>query len=110
MNFREYLKTWEGTQAENRFNRYCIVGLIALSTLLTIKAFTKDTIVTMQPVTLVEEAWVTQNKSSQSYQEAWGLYLAQVLGNVTPATVTFLKERLGPLLSPDIFPEVMEVI
>jgi hypothetical protein len=35
---------------------------------------------------------------------------AQLLGNVTPGTVDFVKERLTPLLSPSIYQDVIDAI
>lgn len=110
MELKAFIKTWEGTQFENKWSRLFIAGLICLTILLALKIFSKETVVVLQPPTLSQEAWITQNASSQSYQESWGLYLAQMLGNATPSTVDFLKDRLGPLLAPNIFSDVMEVI
>ncbi|CAM5562035.1 TraE/TraK family type IV conjugative transfer system protein [Eoetvoesiella caeni] len=110
MDLKNFLKTWEGTQAENKWSRLFIAGLLFLNCILAFQAFTKDTKVVLQPPTLSEEAWVTKNNSSRSYQESWGLYLAQLVGNATPATVGFLKDRIGPLLAPAIYSEVIEAI
>ncbi|MCV5185818.1 type IV conjugative transfer system protein TraE, partial [Escherichia coli] len=62
------------------------------------------------PFTLTEEAWVTKSNASQSYKEAWGFAFAQLLGNVTPGTVDFVKERITPLLSPSIYQDVIDAI
>ncbi|WP_243839790.1 type IV conjugative transfer system protein TraE [Salmonella enterica] len=88
MNLKKYLKTWEGTQTENKWGRIFQGGLIAIVFLLVVQVFSKETIVTIQPFTLTEEAWVTKSNASQSYKEAWGFAFAQLLGNVTPGTVT----------------------
>lgn len=110
MNLKDFLKTWEGTQAENKWGRLFMAGLIVIVLALSMKLFTKETIVTMQPVTLSEEAWVAKDSASQSYQEAWGLFLAQLTGNVTPGTVEFIRERIGPLLAPAIYQDVINAI
>lgn len=110
MKFLQFIRTYEGTQAENRWLRLFVGGLVILTLLLALKSFSKETIVVVQPATLEDEAWVMKNQSSQSYQEAWGLFLANLLGNTTPSNVDFLKEKIGPLLSPVIFNEVMEVM
>lgn len=110
MNLKQYLKTWEGTQTENKWGRLFQGGLIVIVFLLVILVSSKDTIVTIQPFTLTEEAWVTKNNASQSYKESWAFAIAQLLGNVTPRTVDFVKERLSPLLSPDIYQEVIDAI
>ncbi|HBX3661517.1 TPA: pilus assembly protein, partial [Klebsiella pneumoniae subsp. pneumoniae] len=78
MNLKKYLKTWEGTQTENKWGRIFQGGLIAIVFLLVVQVFSKETIVTIQPFTLTEEAWVTKNNASQSYKEAWGFAFAQL--------------------------------
>lgn len=110
MNFKEYLKTWDGLLAENRWNRLMICGLIAVTALLSLKVLSKETVVVLQPVTLSDEAYIIKNDASRSYQEAWAAQLALLIGNVTPASATFMKERIGPLLSPKIYAETMEAV
>ncbi|MDU4190314.1 MULTISPECIES: TraE/TraK family type IV conjugative transfer system protein [Aeromonas] len=110
MKFKTYLRTWEGIQGENKWGRLIQAGLLIIVLLLVIKVFTKETIVTMQPFTLTEEAWVTQNNASRSYKEAWGFALSLLLGNVTPGSVDFVKERLSPMLSPEIYQDVIDAI
>ncbi len=110
MELKNFLKTWEGTQAENRWNRLIIVGLIVVLLIVAIKAFTKESIVVLQPPQLSEEGWLSSNDASRSYQEAWGVWMATLVGNVTPGNVSFLKERIGPLVSPAIYSDVVSAI
>lgn len=107
MKTSDYLKTYEGLRAEARWTRYTLAALAASLAMCSVLAFTKDQVVVMQPVTLAGDAWISEKAASQSYKEAWGMFLAQLVGNVTPTNVTFLKERLSPLLSPSIYAEVM---
>jgi len=74
------------------------------------RIFFTQPIITMQPPTLNTQAWVTEDKASQSYKEAWGMYLAAQIGNVTPSTVALIKDWLGPLLSPAIYEEVISAL
>lgn len=110
MKLDNFLKTWNGALAENRFSRIVMLVMAVALVLALVKAFTRETVVTIQPYTLKSEAWVTQNKSSQSYKESWGMLLASLTGNVTPGSVGFVKERIEPLLSPEIYRPVMEAI
>ena len=87
MNLKSYLKSWEGTQNENKWGRMFIAGLIVAVLVLIGMLANKQTIVTIQPFTLHDEAWVTEDDSSQGYKEAWGFALAQLFGNVTPSNV-----------------------
>jgi conjugal transfer pilus assembly protein TraE len=110
VNWKTYLKTWEGTQNENIFNRCVIGGLVVLLVIMMARLINEETVVTMQPFTLHDEAWVTEDASSVNYKEAWGFALAQLFGNVTPANVDFIKDRIDRLLSPAIYNEVINVL
>lgn len=110
MNLPNFLKTWEGTQVENKWNRIFIAGLIVANIGLGAKQLFTTPVVTMQPPTLDTAAWVARDQASQSYQEAWGLYLATQIGNVTPGTVSLIKEWLGPLLSPSAYDAVISAL
>lgn len=110
MNLSNYLKTWEGMLSENHWNRFVTAGILIPLIILAFKSLSTETVVTIQPMTLTEEAWVSRSKASASYHEAWGLFLAQLVGNTTPDTTDFLKERIGPLLSPSIYQEVLTAI
>lgn len=110
MRMFEFLKTWEGTQAENKWSRIFITALLIIVLLMTWKLFRKETVVTIQPWTLSEEAWVTQADSSQSYKESWGWALSILLGNATPGSVGFIKERIKPLLAPSIYQDVIDTM
>jgi len=110
VNTSSFLKTWEGALVENKFNRV-FNGFLAVSVLLlAYMTFNKDQIVIVKPETLSSEAWITKDKASQSYKEAWGLFFAQLSGNVTPDNVDFIKERFKPLLSPAIYSEVIDAL
>lgn len=110
MKYLNFIKSYEGTLNENKWSRIIISALLIIAILLAFMAFNRKTIVTMQPITLVEDAWVTNNDSSISYKESWGYYLATLLGNVNPSTVTFLKERLGPILSPKVYNQAIDAL
>ncbi|MDV5545225.1 TraE/TraK family type IV conjugative transfer system protein [Klebsiella pneumoniae] len=66
-----------------------------------VQVFSKGTIVTIQPFTLTEAAWVTKSNASSPIKRLGVFAFAQLLGNVTPGTVDFVKERITPLLSPE---------
>ena len=54
--------------------------------------------VILQPVTLTDDAWVEENAASETYKTSWGAYLGTLMGNVTPGKLSFIKERIEPLL------------
>jgi len=62
------------------------------------------------PPNLSGEVEITRNEASSELKESWGLYLAELLGNVTPATAEFIQSAIGPLLSADIYRSVMDAM
>lgn len=110
MNIKQYFNTFQGLQAENRWNRLVTLGLVALCLGETAMLAVRPTVVTIQPWTLSRDAQITASDASQSYIEAWGLALSELLGNVTPANVGFIAQRLAPLLDPKIYHQVIDAI
>lgn len=110
MNIKKFLSTWEGALEENRWSRIVNLLLLVSVLLLAVRTFTTETVVIIQPANLTEEAYLTSKTASASYHEAWALFLATFLGNVTPENSDFIKERIAPLLSPKIYIEVLSVI
>ncbi len=110
MKYADFFKTWEGSLAENMIHRVTNAALILVVILLLIMVMREEKIIVLKPVTLGVDAWLTKSKSSESYKEAWGLYFALMTGNITPHNVAFFKERLKPMLSPQIYSEVIDAI
>lgn len=110
MNIKQYFESYHGLQAENRWNRLVTLGLVVLCLGETTMLAIRPTVVTIQPWTLTRDAQVTESDASQNYIEAWGLALSELLGNVTPANVDFIADRLGPLLDPKIYHQVIDAV
>lgn len=108
MELKKYLQSFQGLQLEARFSRAVIFGLLIIVLFCVFTMANRPQIVTIKPWTLTVDAQVTRNEASRSYLESWGFALAQLLGNVTPANVDFISERLAPLLDPKIYHRVMD--
>ena len=108
MELKRYLSTFHGLKTEAYFSRLVTTVLLCLVLFLVAVLATRPTIVTIQPWTLAEDAQVTRDDASRSYIEAWGFALSELIGNVTPGNVTFIGDRLKPLLDPKIYHQVLE--
>ncbi len=106
----DYLKTYYGMKRENLFHRLTLLLLSVTIMILTIFLLRRDTVMVITPYTLSSEAWVSSSEGSQSYKEAWALFFAQELGNITPANVDFVKDRIVNLIAPSIFKSFMDVL
>ena len=86
-----------------------IICLVIILILL-VAVLSKRTLVTITPYTLVQDSWISNSDGADSYREAWALFFAQELGNITPDTIDFVSKRIGPLLSPAIYHDFMAII
>jgi len=102
--------SFDGMRGENQFLRLMLLALVITNGMSACSALKKDEIITVVPPTLTEQAWVSKTQSESAYTEAWALYIAMMLGNVTPANASIVKDALGPLLHPDIYQSTMDVL
>lgn len=110
MKISDYLATLQGVQSQNLWQRYAIVGLAITNSLTALGLLLHPTPVILVPPSLPDEVEIARNQGSGSLKESWGLYLAELLGNVTPGNAAFIERSLGPLLDARIYPEVMAIL
>lgn len=107
MNLNEYKSNWNQLKGSSRNFRMLAFGLVGALAIQSAFLFTKETVVVLQPWTLTQTAQLENSRASANYKEAWGLAIAEMVGNLTPANVDFVVERLKPLLSPSIYAKVI---
>jgi conjugal transfer pilus assembly protein TraE len=111
MRLSEFLRTWEGHETENRFSRVIILGLLVVCVVTSLAAWRTERSIILVPPALGKEVEVTRRTSASSeFKESWGLFLAELLGNTTPANADFLKSAIEPLLAPDIYRTVLDAM
>ena len=108
MNLQNFKKSYAQLVVGQQWTR----GMLAMTILaLLIAVFAlvnKTERVVLQPVTLTDEAWIEEGRASESYKTGWGAYLGMLMGNITPNKLGLIKERLEPLLAPEIYGETMQ--
>lgn len=102
MNFKLFASSWSGLMSENRFLKGLCVLLLGSHLVSLYGWLRKDVIVALVPPTLEEKAEIARNQSTQGYKKAWGLFAAQLLGNVTPDNATFVLESFEDMVSGEI--------
>lgn len=110
MDLNTFKHSLSHLQQYQQWSRPLIGGLLGLSILLASLLCRDTRTLVLQPVTLTEEAWIMKEQASRSYHEAWGLFLAQLMGNVTASNLTFVRDTLAPLLDPAIYRETLDVL
>ncbi|WP_295587249.1 TraE/TraK family type IV conjugative transfer system protein [uncultured Lamprocystis sp.] len=110
MTLNTFLATWDGVRAENRFNRALIVLLALLSIGLAMSLTLVERTVVLVPPALEHAVTIARDAASREAHEAWALYVAELIGNVTPSNADFLLSALDPLLAADLRQDVMRVL
>jgi conjugal transfer pilus assembly protein TraE len=110
MKLSDFLQTWDGHETENRFSRVIIIGLLVVCVITSLAAWRTERSIILVPPTLNKEVEVTRTSASSEFKESWGLFLAELLGNTTPANADFLKTAIEPLLAPDIYRSVLDAM
>ena len=110
MELNTFKRSLGQLQQHYQWTRPLIAGLLGLLILLTGLLWRDNQTIVLKPVTLTEEAWITKEQASRSYHEAWGLFLAQLMGNVTGGNLEFVRDTLAPLLAPAIYRETLDVL
>ena len=110
MKFQDFMSSWQSVQKENQFHRTLLVGLVTTNILSAIAVLGTDKTLILVPPSLQKEAELARSEASGSLKESWGLYLAELMGNVTPANAEFIAATIGPLLAPGIYRSVTEAL
>lgn len=110
MNFLKYRSSWQFINLENRWLKLLIFFLLLIVMMLTVIAAKREVIVALVPPTLNQRVELKASVAQEAYLSSWALYFAELIGNVTPGNVTFIEEALSPMLSPDIYQHVVDVL
>jgi conjugal transfer pilus assembly protein TraE len=110
MKSEKFAKTWNGTLSDNAFLKKVVVGLIGAVFFLSLALAAKDRTVVLTPPNLDAQVEISRSKASEGMLTAWGISIAELLGNVTPGTTRFLTKELDPMLAPGIRDRVLDAI
>lgn len=110
MKISDYLIRHQEVQGRSRWQQITILGLLGTNGLSSGAMWLRSEPVILVPPDLAGEVEIARNHGSGSLKESWGLYLAELLGNVTPGNARFIERSIGSLLDSKIYPEVMGIL
>ncbi|GAA4649327.1 hypothetical protein GCM10023116_16010 [Kistimonas scapharcae] len=110
MKWKNYVQSWKSINLENKISRLVICALAFSNILLVAAVINQNSLVIFTPPTLHEETAIAIDSASEPMHRAMGLYVAGLIGNVTPHNAKLVKESLGPLLDAGIYTNVMKVM
>jgi len=92
--------------SEARFLRVCLLGLIMITVLMSIRMITTDTeikVSVVAPAAITKDFWISTNGFGPRYLEQIGTFIAYMVLNATPASMKFQSEQLKPYLAPEAY-------
>jgi conjugal transfer pilus assembly protein TraE len=84
--------------------------LLVVCVITSLAAWRTERSIILVPPTLAKEVEVTRTAAFSEFEESWGLFLLELLGNTTSANADFLKTAIEPLLAPEIYRTVLDAM
>lgn len=110
MNLAKYLQSYKGALDTARFQKHIIFLLLISNVVQGLALSSKERTVVMVPPALESEAWVAKTDGSMNMKETWATYAANLLGNVTPRSVSTIGPLLGKIVAPGAYKQVMDSV
>ena len=110
MRYKHFASTWLSLHASNSFLKVVCIFLMTLNLLTLIGWLKKEQSIVLVPPGLSEQAELARNKASEGYKKAWGMYVATLIGNITPENADFVLESLRNMVTGEIRSIVIEQI
>lgn len=110
MRIGDYLRLENIDQADT-LRRHLALIVLAITNLVTALALIlRPTPVILVPPDLPEAVEISRSDASGALKETWGLFIAELLGNITPGNADFVENSIGPLIDAGIYRELMEAV
>lgn len=106
MRFGDSSRRVASIASSEKSGRFTIVVLSAAVLILSILLFRSHETVVVIPPKLDHKIKISMDMADSGYKKAWATYIAELVGNVTPANAQFVADSVGSLLSPAVHQQV----
>ena len=103
MRFIKYQASLREMARNSATKNIIIAVLLATNSLLAWGWFTATETIVLVPPTLDERVVVSANEASEGYKTAWGVYVAEMMGNITPGNAEFIAEHMDAMFAPQAY-------
>ncbi|AEM49124.1 type IV conjugative transfer system protein TraE [Acidithiobacillus ferrivorans SS3] len=103
MNWGIFRKTYDKLAENSRLYLFVIVALVIVILSQQWMIFTIKTETRLVPPYLDRAVNIGYATASAGYYESWGLYVAELVGNLTPGDATYVANSLGKLFDANDF-------
>lgn len=110
MNYQRFLVSYQGSRLTAMVAMLLLGLMLVTNSILVFALANKHESVILVPPHLTEEVRVIIGKSTEGYVKAWGLFIAELIGNVSPKNLKFIRASLDPLLAPNVYQQFVNVL
>lgn len=103
-------QSWSQAMVTDNIKTLSLLGLTVVILLQQIFINDAPIEVRINPTTLTETAIVRGNDANPIYKQSWALAMAELVGNINPRNVEFMKNAVMPILSPKLQVELSRQI
>lgn len=107
MNVDSTNERFSDLHKNNRVLRLAVVALLLANLVTGYGLATHKEIVTINPPNAMTKATYSADSAGDGALSSWGLYVAELIGNVTPSNADFVANTIGYLAAPSIYKEIM---
>ena len=106
MKWEFHRTTWENSIRTNYMLAAACVGMVLISLLSVYTALTAHERIVVVPAGMTQQATIDWTSADATYLKSFGLFIATLIGNITPSNVHFVVDSLSSYMSPAIYSEV----
>lgn len=110
MKSDSYASSYEGLIRERKFARPVILIQAIVLLVLLFALMSRDRTIVVVPPGLAGEGDISSNNAGPNVKEAFGSYVATLLGNVTPRNVEYVTQSIGKIVDARSYKELIDVV
>ncbi len=108
MRFRDYQLSLRDA-LHNNATKNVIIAVLLLTNFLSVWGwFSSTETIVLVPPTLDDRVVVSADEASDGYKTAWALYVAELLGNITPGNADFVGDQISGIFAPAAFRDMSD--
>lgn len=108
MDYKRFQTSWFAMVAERNLHRVATPALAVAVLLLVMALVSNKPLVILIPPKLTEQVRLSMDSADEAYKRSWGLFVATMVGNVTPGNADYMLKNVEGLLSPHVYQSIKE--
>lgn len=110
MKLNTYLQTFRGAKKANQLGAVVLLISLLMNLLLVFAVSNKETVVVMSPPLSTQDEWLSKSDASIGMKEAWGAWVALLLGNTTPRSIGLVSPMITQVAAPGSYQSLLSAL